>query len=1188
MNVGSLSSARRWFIFVWIIAILPHGAAFAEEPTLVEFDIAAQDLGDALTEFGVQSGTEVYFVSADVAGVQAPRIEGKYSEIDVIRQLLGSSGVEYFIDGNGTLLVGTAYTAVNTSDERGASDPKNLTPQPILMAQNQTSTTQTTSNRSNEGGTSIVTGKVTDARTGANLKGAKVTIEETGQWTSTNDLGEFRFVNVPTGSATLTVSYVGYAAQSTGIAVYGDGTSQDFALRGGSEIDEIVVYGSRSARAQSLNQERVAPNSTIVLAADFLGQFDGTTVAESLRRAPGVAFEQDPLTGDGTNIIVRGLDPDLNQVTLNGLRLPDGSGIGRSANLSNILTESISKITISKTLLPSQDSSGAGGLIEIETKGPLDRPRRFASLNLEGGRSGGEFVEDSLVSGTVSGLFGALERSGLSASFQYREREIDQISYSVGAGPGGAQFFPLASDGSPIVGSGSIDPRNSFPFGQAGLELYPDTVSNSFNSATTSNLSIGFSAETLIGDHTKIGFDVNSIREERDSFSRSLNITPLSSRQVLPIDDLGGEQRAALVFEGLFSGFGFPEFFLSPTQRYNFSSGVENNTDLFTLRGQTNTQRWTLDYSMGYATAETSEPLSGSLVVGRPFAIDTSFVDRGLFTDQALQNTVSGLVVSPYAPLGEQGYPLPLLTEAGFGFYNNPQNWQVTDGSRTSGRKGENTRISFDFSARYQLQHKNLKYVEFGLFYDDAEFKNLPLDSNDAVLIFPLVATIADLDLEFSQSDLGRIGQPNAFDLVSEREIQEFYSRLDQNSDVFLFPLSSSDPRFQETFTREDNLSGYIQSQIDFGKLEIVGGFRFEQIEISAKNVRFPTLFEAGVPDIAFQERFSDLVVQEAEQFEIIPRLALTHRHTDNLLFRGGYSVAIGRPQIQNLSTFQNVFVDLDPVSGPNGDQPFIQVSQGNPDLEPAKTVSFDLSGEYYFDEGGQIEVSLFYKELENLLEFNNVVGGLEDIDPGVLPADDRITQNLEDFFIQVSQPQNTGSDSTIWGLEVTGERQLTFLPGIWQGLGVSANYTYTDSSKDQRASFLDPLSGELITVVLSDVPFNGDPEHSGTLALTYNKYGLDASLAYTFQDRRLSVFGPSNLSIFDESDDSLDFRAEYQFDRFGSNFRVWLEGSDLLKGKGDADVETSLGGTGATPKFYTGGNYFGGRVLRIGAGFTF
>ena len=150
MNIGSLIPARRWLNSVWVIAVLSQGVAFAEESVLVEFDIDAQELGDALTEFGVQSGTEVYFVSADVAGLQAPRIEGKYSAIDVIHRLLGSSGVKYLIDGNGTLLVGTAYTAVNTSDQRGASDSKNLeTVTPILMAQNQTSQ-QTTSSRNED------------------------------------------------------------------------------------------------------------------------------------------------------------------------------------------------------------------------------------------------------------------------------------------------------------------------------------------------------------------------------------------------------------------------------------------------------------------------------------------------------------------------------------------------------------------------------------------------------------------------------------------------------------------------------------------------------------------------------------------------------------------------------------------------------------------------------------------------------------------------------------------------------------------------------------------------------------------------------------------------------------------------------------------------------------------------------
>src|SRR3546814_18712815 len=57
----------------------------------------------------------------------------------------------------------------------------------------------------------------------------------------------------------------------------------------------------------------------------------------ALRRVPGVSFQRDGLTGDGTNIMIRGLDPDMNAVKLNGLNLPVGNGGGRSAAQSNML-----------------------------------------------------------------------------------------------------------------------------------------------------------------------------------------------------------------------------------------------------------------------------------------------------------------------------------------------------------------------------------------------------------------------------------------------------------------------------------------------------------------------------------------------------------------------------------------------------------------------------------------------------------------------------------------------------------------------------------------------------------------------------------------------------------------------------------------------------------------------------------
>lgn len=192
------------------------GAAFAAESVTadpVDFQITGQPLDSALNEFARQSDREIFYASDVVNGVYANGVDGKYEPEDALELLLADSGLEYSVTASDTFLV---------SDQGGASNSKNSSPVPVLMAQNQTSPAATTSSRNSESGTSVVTGRVTDARTGANLRGAKVTIEETGQWTATNNLGEYRFASVPTGSATLTVSFLGYAGQAKVVGISSD------------------------------------------------------------------------------------------------------------------------------------------------------------------------------------------------------------------------------------------------------------------------------------------------------------------------------------------------------------------------------------------------------------------------------------------------------------------------------------------------------------------------------------------------------------------------------------------------------------------------------------------------------------------------------------------------------------------------------------------------------------------------------------------------------------------------------------------------------------------------------------------------------------------------------------------------------------------------------------------------------
>lgn len=110
------------------MSLIAFGPAAAQATKKIEFDIEAQELGDALNEFGVQSGKEVYYLEADIAGKQTKGVEGVYSADEAINLLLNSTGIPHSDNGSGTILIGEAYIQRASLDEE-------TTPQPFRVAQ---------------------------------------------------------------------------------------------------------------------------------------------------------------------------------------------------------------------------------------------------------------------------------------------------------------------------------------------------------------------------------------------------------------------------------------------------------------------------------------------------------------------------------------------------------------------------------------------------------------------------------------------------------------------------------------------------------------------------------------------------------------------------------------------------------------------------------------------------------------------------------------------------------------------------------------------------------------------------------------------------------------------------------------------------------------------------------------------
>ena len=66
----------------------------AQAGPVVEYRLQSQDLGDALNEFALQSGSEILFDEEEVAGKRSDAVVGGYEAQQALSQLLAKSGID--------------------------------------------------------------------------------------------------------------------------------------------------------------------------------------------------------------------------------------------------------------------------------------------------------------------------------------------------------------------------------------------------------------------------------------------------------------------------------------------------------------------------------------------------------------------------------------------------------------------------------------------------------------------------------------------------------------------------------------------------------------------------------------------------------------------------------------------------------------------------------------------------------------------------------------------------------------------------------------------------------------------------------------------------------------------------------------------------------------------------------------
>src|SRR6266550_4813757 len=293
-----------------------------------------------------------------------------------------------------------------------------------------------------------ISGHATDVNHDS-LVGARVEVQPNGYAVTTDAQGAFTISDLVPGKYTLTVSYVGFKPFSREVTIASGGVENvDPVLEIETVSEQVIVRGERErGEIEALNRERTADNIVQVLPAEVITSLPNTNIADAVGRLPSVSLERDE--GEGKYVQVRGTEPRLSNVTIDGIHVPSPENV-RNVKLDVIPSDLVESIEVSKTLSANQDADAVGGSVNLATKSAAEQP--YLSVLGMGGYTpiaGGRRLDQ--FAGTFGNRFGADKRFGLmiGGSYDFNARGIDDIEPAPSANtlPNGNVFLgPSTAD----------------------------------------------------------------------------------------------------------------------------------------------------------------------------------------------------------------------------------------------------------------------------------------------------------------------------------------------------------------------------------------------------------------------------------------------------------------------------------------------------------------------------------------------------------------------------------------------------------------------------------------------------------------------------------------------------------------------------------------------------------------------
>lgn len=882
------------------------------------------------------------------------------------------------------------------------------------------------------------------------------------------------------------------------------------------ELETFEVTGFRESWIRSMQKERNSSNLKSVVSADSVGKLPDTNIAEALNRVSSIYLREDQ--GEGRYVSIRGIDPILNNVTINGqtVAVSDTDGrSGRAAPLDVLSASSIDSIEVIKAVTPDMDGQAIGGTININT------PTGFS-------RGGESFTYGGVSVGYNDQMDGGdLYNANWNTGFTFGERR--EWAFFFGANYMKRDYLSYLNEGTDNVllgdfgGEGDEYLSSNGETNEFGDVFIPERIK--VGSADGSRERYGFTASLDFRPSERSAFHVRAYYTDYTDFE----FRPEMEIRLRDLDETDGTRVTSADM-----GYGLRGRFANELR----FEKQERPVYQFVIGGkQTLGEKWTVSGDLNITSAEENNPLLNY------YEAETNARNRPDEVPGGAGNSQNAVMEwdnsNPSVPHigaiignnanGESNWPNPGATPDQAAFHRLDRIRFITSEVKEETYSGD---INLEYRGQWNDRpfrfKTGIKYLERDKSVDDTD-NRYPWDGPDTFL-----------NTETSAGPLARphtqvvgdypLGDPRSAPYIEPvPNVAAFEAFFEANRSDFDFDEDSSLANsVEDDFSLTEEILAYY-AMVEFepmDNLTVIAGARFEETEAELSAFTFTVLDDADQYPagsvLPFTGDFGIAEVRGSQSYDnFLPNIQFAYQMADNWLLRGSFTSTLGRPDYPDTAPISTLEISQD-----EDDPTFFSGSLeiGNPNLEPYESDNWDLSLAYYFPGGeGMLKIGVFRKEIAN------AIYSFEEERRDTVYEAEGLSIPLDDLEIETF---NNADDGQVDGIELEYRQNFSFLPEPFDGLGMLLNASFMES---EVTIFQRP--GETL-------PFFRQPDEVYNAQVYWAKGAWEARLAYSFLGSSLiDVGGNRFLDIYVAERELLDAQISYQVN---SNWQVVLQADNI------------------------------------------